>query len=220
MSFRKILLTMFIALVVILAACGGPTEEQIFNHLEEAVDLEADFDKQQGEITKLEKEEQEIYSEIIDLGSEDLDEIKQASQQAIEIIEKRADKIEAEKESISDSKDEFEKIDKLIDKLDDEKAREKGREMYEVMMERYDTYEELNEAYTESLNQEKELYTLLQKEGVEQDDITDHITKINDSYGKVLEANEVFNKDTAAFNELKEEFYETADIDVEYEEDA
>lgn len=217
MSWKKSLFIMAMSSVFLLSACGGTTEEQIYNHLEEAVDLEAGFDEQQNEITELEKQEQKIYSEIIELGSDELDEIKKSAQQATEIIEERADKLEAEKESISESKAEFEKTDKLIDKLDDEQAQEKGREMYDVMMERYDTYDTLHEAYTGSLDLEKELYAMLQKEDVEQSDLTDHIEKINNSYGKVLEANEEFNQDTAAFNEIKKEFYETADIDVEYE---
>ncbi|HLR41472.1 MAG TPA: YkyA family protein, partial [Virgibacillus sp.] len=173
MPLKKTLLLLTISLVTFLTACNsGSTEEKIHGHLEEAVTIEADFEKHQNEITDLEKKEQELYSEIIDLSSEEFDEIRQASQEATEIIDERTDKIELEKESIEASQDEFEKTDQLIDKLEDEKAQDKGKEMYDVMMERYKSYENLYEAYTKSLKLEKELYTMLQKEDVEQEDLT------------------------------------------------
>src|SRR5699024_9191471 len=82
-----------------------------------------------------------------------------------------------------------EKTDQLIDKLEDEKAQDKGKEMYDVMMERYKSYDNLYEAYKKSLKQEKELYTMLQKEDLVQEDLTKHITMINDSYEIELEIN-------------------------------
>lgn len=218
MPIKKLAVIIAIGLIAILTACGGAsTQEKIYNHLEEAIALETDFEKHQNEITELEKKEQEIYGTIIDLGSDEFDEIKNASQQAIEMIEERSEKMKAEKESIHNSQDEFEKTDKLIDKLEDEKAQNKGREMYDVMMNRYKTYDTLYESYTKSLQLDKELYTMLQKEDVEQEDLTTHITKVNESIEKVLEANEKFNKDTTAYNDLKKEFYNVADIDVKYE---
>src|SRR5690625_956549 len=129
MPFKKTLLLLTISLVTFLTACNsGSTEEKIHGHLEEAVTIEDDFEKHQNEITDLEKKEQELYSEIIDLSSEEFDEIKQASQEATEIIDERTDKIELEKESIEASQDEFEKTDQLIDKLEDEKAQDKGKD--------------------------------------------------------------------------------------------
>src|SRR5690625_5025946 len=218
MPFKKTLLLLTISLVTSLTACNsGSTEEKIHGHLEGAVAIEADFEKHQAEITDLEKKEQELYSEIIDLGAEEFDEIKKASQQATAIIDERSEKIGLEQESIKASQDEFEKTDQLIDKLEEDKAQEKGKEMYDMMMDRYKSYDNLYEAYTESLKLEKELYTMLQKKDVEQDDLTNHITKINDSYEKVLEINKSFNKETIKYNELKKEFYDVADIKVEYE---
>src|SRR5690625_6238030 len=72
MPFKKTLLLLTISLVTFLTACNsGSTEEKIHGHLEEAVTIEADFEKHQNEITDLEKKEQELYSEIIDLSSEE-----------------------------------------------------------------------------------------------------------------------------------------------------
>src|SRR5690625_703341 len=124
MPFKKTLLLLTISLVTFLTACNsGSTEEKIHGHLEEAVEIEADFEKHQAEITDLEKKEQELYSEIIDLGAEEFDEIKKASQQATAIIDERSEKIGLEQESIKASQDEYEKTDQLIDKIEEDKKK-------------------------------------------------------------------------------------------------
>ncbi len=207
-----------LCLIVGLAACSGSsTKEKIYDHLEKAVTLEDAFEKQQDTIVDLEKKEQELYGKIIDLGMDDFDKIKDLSQQAIETIEKRSNKVDVEKESITASKEEFMKIEDLIDELEDKDIKDKAKKMYDVMMKRYQAYDSLNKAYTTSLKLEKELYTMLQKEDIEQEALTEHITKINDSYQEVLEANKAFNTHTTKYNKLKQEFYKAADIEVEYE---
>lgn len=221
MSFKKTLFIIAISLIAILSACNGnSTKDKIYNHLEEAVTLEKGFEDQQGEITKLEIKERELYDQIIDLGMDEFDEIKELSKQAIATIEKRSDQIKLEKESINASEEEFEKAKELISKLDDEQVVEKAEEMYDVMINRYSKYDILYKAYTNSLTLEKELYTILQEEDAEQEKLVSHIAKVNDSYQKVLEANEEFNKDTKAYNTLKKEFYSVANIEIKYEEDS
>ncbi|WP_404452451.1 YkyA family protein [Virgibacillus necropolis] len=221
MLYRKIAIIILISVIAMLSACSGAsTSEKIYDHLEKAVTLEEAFEKQQDEIVKLEKKEQELYSKLINLGMDEFDKIKSVAQEAIGVIEKRKDKIEVEKESIDASKEEFNKVKELIGELEEEKAKEKANKMYDVMMDRYDAYYKLNEAYTQSLKLEKELYSMLQKKDLKQETLTKHIKKINESYKKVLEANENFNTYTEKYNKLKKEFYEAAKIEVKYEEEA
>ncbi len=205
--------------IVILSACNNTTvEEEIHIHLEEAVRLEADFENQQSEITQLEMEEQEIYNEIIDLGMDEFDQITDLSERAIENINTRTNLIALEKESIQASQKEFQKIEGLMEDITDEEVKSKANSMFEVMNNRYTSYEQLNESYLDSLELESELYEMLQREELKQEELTEHINKINDSYQKVLDANEQFNQYTVKYNELKKEFYDLAGIDVSFEE--
>lgn len=189
----------------------------MYDHLEEAVSLENAFEEQQDDIVKLEKKEQELYSQIVDLSMEEFDKIKSIAGEAIGVIEKREDKIELEKDSIDASKEEFSKVKDLIGDLEDKKAKDKANKMYDIMMKRYDGYDKLNDAYTQSLKLEKELYTMLQKEDLKQETLTEHIKKINASYKKVLDANEQFNTLTEKYNKQKKEFYDVAKIEVKYD---
>lgn len=219
MLWKKRIL-IFGLLLIILSACSSEsTEEKIHTHLEETVLLEQEFEAQQSEITELEKQEQEIYAKVIDLGMDDFEEITQLSQDAITIIEERGEKIDTERESIHGAKEEFQSIEALLEDLEEGDAQTKGEEMYQVMMERYDTYDELYEAYKESLNLETELYTLLQEEEVEQDELNEQIEKINEKYEQILTANDAFNELTVEYNNLKQDFYEAANIEVTFEEE-
>lgn len=220
MRIRSIYLYIVLGTIIVLSACNGPsTQEKIYDHLEEAVHLETEFEEVQDRIIALEEQEQEIFNQISDLGKEESNEIKELSQEAIESIEERSDEITLEKESINASREEFEKVKELIDKLDEEAMRDKAEEMYNVMMDRYQAYDNLHETYVQTLEQEKELYLLFQNEELKQEELTEQITLINESYEKFLEENEEFNADTIAYNNLKEEFYTVANLNVKIEED-
>lgn len=219
MLSRNRIFIIMIGFIFLLTACGGgSTEEKIYTHLEEAVHLEKDFQDQQDGINELEQEEQEIYDEIIDLTMDDFDKIEELANEAIETIEERESKIEIEKQSMDDSKEEFSNVEALIDKVDSEDVKTKANEMYEIMMERYEQYNQLHEDYLASLKLETSLYEMVQDKETEQEKVIDQITKINEKYEEILNDNEAFNQDTKEYNELKEEFYEIADIDVQYEE--
>lgn len=206
-----------LCLMFLLTACSGEsTKEMIYEHLEEAVKLEESFANQQEEINQLEQQEQELYAQIIDLKINEMDKIQELSQQAIGIIEKRTEKMNLEKDSIDASKEEFVKIENLIEKLDDQDLKEKANEMYDVMINRYNAYDQLHQSYMDSLKLEKELYELLQDETVTQEQLSDHIEKVNKTYEEVISENNQFNADTVMYNDLKKEFYDMADLDVTY----
>lgn len=205
-------------MIFLLSACNDSTEMKIYKHLEEAVSMENDFEEQQGSITELEKEEQEIYDSVITLSMDNFDQIKELAEQAFENIDERQDLIETENESLEESKEEVLQTEKLIEKLEDSDSQSKAQEMYEAMMSRYEAYDDLNEAYLTALKLEKELYEILQDEEADQDGLNEHLDKLNQNYEEVIETNELFNEYTANYNELKQDFYEKVDLNVDYEE--
>ncbi|MFS0672292.1 YkyA family protein [Ornithinibacillus sp. 179-J 7C1 HS] len=205
-----------LGIILLLAGCGNSPETQIYNHLEEAVQLEEGFKDQQDDITKLEQEEQELYKQIIELGIEELDQINELADKALGSIEERTEKINLEKESLDASRAEFEKSQQFIEEIKDEEIKEKAKAMYETMENRFEAYDNLNKAYNESLVLEKELYEMLKKEDLQQEELQAQIEKVNVKYQEVIEANSVFNEFTSKYNELKKSFYEIAEINVKY----
>lgn len=208
--FKPVLIIVCIA---ILAACGSTSaEEQIHMQLTKAIEQEERFQEQQQKIIGLETEEQNIYNEIIAMNDLDEGELDELSNRAISSIEERKEEVEIERESIEASRDEFAKIEPLLSEVDDPEARENAEKMFEQMNNRYAAYDTLFEAYQQTLEQENELYHMLLEGNSDQDELTDHIQTINESYELVLDANDQFNMYTIEYNELKEQFYERVNI--------
>ncbi|SEN64974.1 Putative cell-wall binding lipoprotein [Amphibacillus marinus] len=211
-------LGLFLLSSLLLVACSGEsTQEQIYEHMEESVQLEADFVAQQQPLNELEQEEQEIYEQITELGMEDFDEIVSLAQQAIESIESRKALTENELDSIQASKDEFDQIEELISDLEDESLVALTNNLVDLMEERYQAFVTLNEVYVASLEYDQELYELLMQDDLQEEAYTEQVNLINDQYQLIQEANTSFNDATDAFNEQKREFYDQSDLNITYE---
>ena len=190
-----------LAIGLLLSACGDSPAEKIHKNLEESVDKEETAQNSQKEIAKLEEKENEIFDQVVDLSLDDFDKIKKHSNNALENIEKRTDKLKQEKDSMEESKATFAKIEKSIDKLENEKTKKKAQEMKKQMDKRYKTYEDFNKIYADTLKDEKTLYTLLKKKDVEQKEVDKTLEKLNETY---------------EYNQLKKEFYEGTDLKIKY----
>ncbi|WP_456275659.1 YkyA family protein [Bacillus sp. AK128] len=205
--------------IFFVAGCqSGPLpEEQIYVHLEQAVELETDFENQQAPITNLEQEEKELYNQIIELGLKEFEKIKQLSVQAIEKVDERKTKLDLEYDSIKQSKTEFDKITDLVTGIESEDLKSAAESLIQTMEKRYQTYEELYAAYTASITLDKELYAMFQQEDMTLEALEAKITEINNSYEQVIQLNESFNTVTTDYNEQKKAFYETSGLEVTYE---
>src|SRR5699024_9146717 len=200
-----------LAIGLLLSACGDSPAEKIHKNLEESVDKEETAQNSQKEIAKLEEKENEIFDQVVDLSLDDFDKIKKHSNNALENIEKRTDKLKQEKEKTTNAK-----IEKSNDKIENEKTKKKAQEMKKQMDKRYKTYEDFNKIYADTLKDEKTLYTLLKKKDVEQKEVDKTLEKLNETYEKLISKNESFNSETEKYNQLKKEFYEGTDLKIKY----
>src|SRR5690625_4071133 len=67
-SLKRIGLFIIPSILLLITACSGSAaEDKIYDHLEEAYELEANFEERQKELLALEKEGQELYVDIDDL---------------------------------------------------------------------------------------------------------------------------------------------------------
>nr|WP_245345333.1 YkyA family protein [Halobacillus andaensis] len=207
------------AATFLMVACSSQSpEEQMYEHMEEAVSLEENFREQQEPLQELEQEEEEIYNQIIEMDSEDMENIQELSAEAGSIVEERKERIDTEKESIDEAKEEFDEVKSLVDELESEEAQDKANELIDTMDNRYEAYQDLYDAYQTALGLDSELYEMMQEEDLTKEDLQSKVDEINDSYNEVIEANEVFNQYTTDYNEMKKEFYDAAELDVNYEE--
>src|SRR5690625_6399741 len=91
------------------------------------------------------------------------EEIKEKSQEAIDIIDQQVNEIKKEKESMDASEEAFQEAEKYIDNLDADHGKATAEDMYKVMMDRYDNYKQLYKLYNESMKRETTLYEMLDR---------------------------------------------------------
>ncbi|MGD7010079.1 YkyA family protein [Metabacillus sp. 84] len=200
----------------LLTGCmGASPSEQAYEALENVVSKESSFKEEQKPLIELEKKENEIYSEIIALGMKDFEKIKSLSEDALEIVKNRKEKIEAERNSIEESEKAFKEAEEALNKIENEKASKEAEELKKLMAERYKSYDSLAKSYSTAIALDEELYKMFQNKDLKLEDLEAHISKINTAYDEVKELNEDFNSYTEKYNAGKKEFYQAADINTE-----
>jgi hypothetical protein len=211
---------MFLLLVILLLALAGCENDEekvkgIHQHLEETVSLEKGFENVQQPILDAEKQEQQLYEEIIKLSLEDIDQISKLAIEAVTSAKNRKKLIEQEKESIELAYNEFQLINPLIEEVETEEIKKKSKDLQSKMKDRYESYQILHEEYTKGIDSDIYLYEMLQEKDISITELEDHIDKLNKQYELIMNAKDNFNKATEAYNNSKKEFYKVAGLDVE-----
>jgi prefoldin subunit 5 len=191
--------------------------EKLYQVLENVVDAEKEFEEQQEPLVELERQEKEIYNEIMTLGMKQHEKIVTLSDEALSIIEKRKNHLQLEIDSINASKTEFKKAEEIISDIKDSEQKKKSEDLSKIMKKRYQLHNRLSKEYSSALDRDKELYLMLKEESILYDKLEAHVADLNTTYQKVLEANEEFNDLTAQYNEKKLEYYKQAGLNLEEE---
>ncbi|MFJ7728892.1 YkyA family protein [Neobacillus sp. NPDC097160] len=203
-----------LAILFILSGCGAKKSpvEKMYDVLENVVSKEKAFEEQQDPLVSLEKKEKEIYDQIIELGMKEYDQIVKLSDEAITLTDKRKNYMEKETQSLKESKQEFKKAADLKDQFDDPKLTKIANELYDIMMQRFQAHDELYKEYSDALKYDKELYMMFKNKNLPLEDLEVQVNKLNETYKKVYDANEKFNRLTEQYNEKKMLFYQKAGL--------
>lgn len=213
------LYTMIVAGALSLAGCMNKQtpEEKMFDELEKVVSVEKVFEEQQEPLVKLEKQEKQIYEQIISLGMKEYDQIVKLSDEALKIVDKRKGHIDKEKESITESEKEFESVTSIIEEIEDSSVKKQATQLQKTMEKRYEIHGELYKNYNEGLQYDKELYEMLKNKELSFEKLEEQINKVNQVYETVLKNNQKFNDITDQYNKEKMAFYKEAGIEVSNE---
>lgn len=83
------------------------------------------------------------------------------------------------------------------------------------MIKRYRLHEDLNQAYSDALLLDTELYHLFKSKDLSMENLENQINQINEIYEKIYDINEQFNLNTEEYNDLKLVFYQKAGFKIE-----
>jgi hypothetical protein len=206
---------LIISFTFLLAGCfGQSSEEKMFEVLEAVVNQEKGFEDQQQPLVDLEKKEKELYEKIISLGSKEKEQIVKLSDEALTVVSERKEHMENEQKSLKSSREKFETISPIIQELDDKELKNKASDLYEIMSSRYEIHDKLYDYYMKGIQYDKELYNMLKDKEASLGKLDDQVSKINQTYEKVIEANKQFNQKTKKYNETKLDFYKKAGFNV------
>jgi hypothetical protein len=217
--FKTRFILSVIAVVFILTGCSSKEKnaEEMYQVLERVVEAEKEFEEQQKPLIKLEKQEKDIYNQIMALGMKQHEEVVKLSDEALLLIEKRRDHLQKEIESINASETEFKKAEELKNKIKEPEQKRSAEDLFVIMSNRYNVHKQLSKEYSNALDRDKELYLMLQNENISYEKLENHVTELNTTYQKVAAANEEFNELTAQYNEKKLQFYKEAGLNLEDE---
>ncbi|MFB3168891.1 YkyA family protein [Neobacillus sp. 179-C4.2 HS] len=208
-----------LAISFLLTGCVSKekTTERMYQSLENIVEAEKPFEEQQEPLVVLEKQEKEIYNQIMALGMKRHDEIVKLSDEALSIIDKRREHLQKEIDSINASKAEFNNAEEIRNEIDNSEQKKKVTELLAIMRNRYKVHNKLSKEYLSALDNDQVLYQMLKNESISYEKLEDHVMNLNTIYQKVYDANEEFNELTAQYNKTKFEFYKEAGLKLENE---
>lgn len=209
---KKVWKPMFILFtIMMISGCSNDKKILMKVHelLEQTVEIEEELKQNEKKMIVLEQKDEKLYDEIINLGTDNHDEITELSKEAIELLDDRLKYLELEKSILIESRETFAEIEPLINKIKKDEQREQLEKMTQTMMRRYEEYGNVYDHYTNSIQLTKEMYAQFQKESILWSELYEIFDIVNESYEKTLQANELFNEETVLYNQLKEEYYKT-----------
>lgn len=190
-----------------LASCSHNVHDEIFAHLDAALEIEQEFIESQEKLNELEERDMEIYDALMELDAVDEGRLQSLTDEALQNVSERMKLLEEERNSIIQSKEEFQKIEPLIEEVEKDAIKEKLENLFQTMMERYEAYDEVYETYVESLYLTENLYNHLKNEAA-YTVLYETLEEVNRSYEKLFKANDKFNVLTKQYNRLKQEYYD------------
>ncbi|WP_409275430.1 YkyA family protein [Neobacillus sp. SCS-31] len=210
---KKLLFLLGVAIFLLSGCFGKETpESRLYEVMEKAVKAEKQFEAQQDPLIELESKEKAIFDKIMGLGLKEYSQISTLSDEALDIVDKRKEHIELERQSLEQSREQFEKASVIMKEIKKPELKEKAELLYQTMKERYKVHETLYEEYMNVLEGDRKLYTSLKAKDVSLENLEDQVNTLNDFYTSILEANEKFNELTEKYNKEKLNFYELAGL--------
>jgi DNA repair exonuclease SbcCD ATPase subunit len=199
--------------VGLLSGCfGEKPEENLYTAFETAATQEKSLADDTKKLEQLEKQGQELYSQILQEGKEHNEAVTKKIEEATANVNEREKVLKNEKELLEKAQKETKSVQSNIEKLEDKKLQKQAKAVEESYKNRYDAFQKMNEDYTKALANEKELYEKLKVKETKLKEIGEKVKTVNELNVEAQKAKEQFNKHTKEYNDSKLAFYKDAQI--------
>ncbi|WP_341518036.1 YkyA family protein [Bacillus paramobilis] len=214
MKYRKVAVVGALSVGLLTGCFGEKTEENLYTAFETAATQEKSLVDEAKKLEKLEKEGQELYSQILQEGKDHNDAVMKKIEQATANVDDREKVLKTEKEMLEKAQKETKSVQGNIEKLEDKKLQKQAKAVEESYKNRYDAFQKMNENYTKALATEKELYEKLKVKETKLKEIGEKVKAVNESTVEAQKSKEQFNNFTKEYNDSKLAFYKDAEIKI------
>ncbi|MCU4970861.1 YkyA family protein [Bacillus toyonensis] len=214
MLYRKLAFITVLSVTLLSGCLGQIPEEKLYVAFESATKQEKTMFEDTKKLAELEKQGQELYTQITIEGKKNNQVVKEKLDQAIANINDRKKVLEKEKATLENAQNEVKSVDKYIKKLEDKKLQEQSEKVQDMYKNRAESFNKLHDDYKKSLQLEQELYKILQAKDEKLKSINEKVKMLNQSYEQILSNKDRFNKYTNEYNQKKLAFYKQANIKI------
>ena len=167
-------------LLLVLSGCRQPeTYDEILEIYDRIADNERVIESLEEQRLELVEQEKVLSRRIIAGGADDNALVFHYLEEVLEAIEKREEIIKEQLQVMSRSMEELELAAELIGEIGNRQIREEFLRVQELHQERYEAFTELSYSYLETASRETRLYTMLQGEVQNLQDIESLIMILN-----------------------------------------
>ncbi|HDX9610772.1 TPA: YkyA family protein [Bacillus toyonensis] len=214
MKYGKVALVGALSVGVLTGCFGEKPEENLYTAFETAATQEKSLVDEAKKLEDLEKQGQELYSQILQEGKDHNEAVMKKLEQATANVADREKVLKNEKEMLEKAQKETKSVQSNIEKLEDKKVQKQAKAVKESYKKRYDAFQKMNENYMKALATEKELYEQLKVKETKLKEIGEKVKTFNELNGEAQKSKEQFNNYTKEYNDSKLAFYKDAQIKI------
>ncbi|MBO0585926.1 YkyA family protein [Sporosarcina sp. E16_8] len=203
---KKISMGFLLSVTLVLSGCNSDSsiENQLSVTLTKMNNAEHVYQDALAELTELEKSEQEIFNQTMELTQKQFDELEIKVTELEELLVKRLTLIEGEVKSVRKASKFVDELDAIIEQVDGNVGKD-IEELKKAVTKRYELHSAFVVEYKKLTSLQKELYGILIAEGVELEGLKDKVGEVNEQNEVVQFAVISFNDATVKVNVLKDD---------------
>ncbi|MFV5894587.1 MULTISPECIES: YkyA family protein [unclassified Bacillus cereus group] len=214
MTDRRLAIVGAISVGLLSGCFGGNIEGNLFVAFENVAKQEKSLFEDTRRLETLEKQEQELYAQIIKEGKENNEIVAQKIDRAVSNVDEREKILKDEKEALEKAQEKTELVQSYIGKIDNKKIQKQAEKVAEAYKNRYDAFLKMNDGYVKLMASQKDLYAKLKVKKTKLKAISKKVNEVNKLTEQMNKEKENFNRYTKEYNEEKLVLYKKTNIRI------
>lgn len=200
-------LILTVTLVLFGCSSNSSIEKQLSTTMSKMNSAEKVYRDAQGKLTELEKSEQELFYETMELSQEQLGELKIKVTELEELQGQRLAQIKGEEKSIRKARKSVDELNEIIEQVDGN-VKKRIEELKLAVANRYELHSTFVAEYKKLTSLQNELYEMLVAVETQLMGLKDKVGEVNAQNEVVQSAVTSFNKSTLKVNALKDDAFD------------